>query len=185
MQSLNNILNILTGDNLLIETIQDSQFKCNYLRNKKHLLNLFPYFSNLYWILNILEKKKSLISDVFPKLRTPKNVVKKISKNSPLRGPFDKQHAKLDQTLLKSERHHVYHIYWSLWRQLRWKKYLLVICKLLGMFIKTLTADHKYSLLRRDNLRQPIRIQLLQKEKNRGWTNVKKVPFLKTLRKTT
>ena len=36
----------------------------------------------------------TLIADVFPELRTPKNVVKEISKKSPFRGPFQKQHAK-------------------------------------------------------------------------------------------
>ena len=34
------------------------------------------------------------MADVFPKLQTPKNVLKKISKKSSFRGPFDKQHAK-------------------------------------------------------------------------------------------
>ena len=33
------------------------------------------------------------------------------------------------------------------------------------MFVNTLTADHKYSLLNRDNLRQPIPMQLLMKQK--------------------
>ena len=31
--------------------------------------------------------------------------------------------------------------------QFSWKKSLLVICKILGLFVKTLTADGKYSLL--------------------------------------
>ena len=53
----------------------------------------------------------TLIADVVPKKRTPKNVVKQISQKSSLRGNFDKQHGKGDQTLLKSERHHLYHIY--------------------------------------------------------------------------
>ena len=115
--------------------------------------------------LDIFNEKVTLIADVFAKLRTPKCVMKQTSKSSCFRGPFDKQHSKLDQTLLRSERHHLYHIYRSLWRQLSWKKYLLVICKLLGMFINTLTVDPTYSLLKRDNLRQPIRMQLLQKQK--------------------
>ena len=46
-----------------------------------------------------------------------------------------------------------------------WKKYLLVICKVLGMFVNILTADDKYSLFNRDDLRQPIQMQLSQKEK--------------------
>ena len=33
------------------------------------------------------------------------------------------------------------------------------------MFVNTLTADDQYSLLNRDNLTQPIRTQLSQKEK--------------------
>ena len=33
------------------------------------------------------------------------------------------------------------------------------------MFVNTLTADEKYSLLNRDNLTQPIRTQLSQKQK--------------------
>ena len=67
-------------------------------------------------ILNFerFQKKTTLIDDVFPKLRTRKNVVKQISKKSPFRGRFDRQHAKRDQTLLKFEPHHLYHIYCSI-----------------------------------------------------------------------
>ena len=45
-----------------------------------------------------------------------------------------------------------------------WKKSLLVICKILGLFINTLTADDKYSLLNRDNLTQPIQDLFLHSE---------------------
>ena len=34
------------------------------------------------------------------------------------------------------------------------------------MFVNTLTADDMYSLLNRDNLTQPIRTQLFQKQKD-------------------
>ena len=37
---------------------------------------------------------------------------------------------------------------------------LLVIHKVLGLFVSTLIANNKYSLLDRDNLRQPIAMQL-------------------------
>ena len=60
--------------------------------------------------LEHFQKKINLIADVFLKIRSPKNVVKQISKKSPFRGPFDKQYAKGDQTLLKSEHHYSYHI---------------------------------------------------------------------------
>ena len=90
-----------------------------------------------------------------------------MSKRSCFWTPFNKQHGKRDQTLLKSEWYHLYHICWSLWRQLSWKKYLLVISKFLRLFVKILTADDKYSLLNRDNIRQPVQIQLTQKQKNK------------------
>ena len=115
--------------------------------------------------MNIFKKNMTLIADVFPKLWTRKHVVKKISKMSPFRGPFNKQHGKGDQTLLKSERHHIYHIYCSLWRQLSWTKFLLVVQKFLGLSVNTLTADEKYYILNRVNLRQPIQMQLSQKQK--------------------
>ena len=43
---------------------------------------------------------------------------------------------------------------------------LLVIAKILRMFVNTLTADEKYSLLNNDNLRQPIQMKLSQKQKS-------------------
>ena len=46
-----------------------------------------------------------------------------------------------------------------------WKKSLLVICKILGLFLNTLTTDDKYSLLNRDNLTQEIQMQLSKKQK--------------------
>ena len=44
-----------------------------------------------------------VIADSFPKLRTPKNVVRYKSKKSRFKGPFDRQHGKRVQTLLGSE----------------------------------------------------------------------------------
>ena len=67
--------------------------------------------------------------------------------------------------LLQSERENVCHIYWSLWRQLSWKKSLLVIFKILRLFANTLTSDCKYFLLNRDNLMEPIKILLSEKQK--------------------
>ena len=43
---------------------------------------------------------------------------------------------------------------------------MLVLCKILGLFLSRFSDDDKYSLLYRDNLRQPIHILLPQKEKN-------------------
>ena len=47
---------------------------------------------------------------LFPKLRTPKNVVRYMSKKSRFKVPFDRQHGKRVQTLLRSEPQHRYHI---------------------------------------------------------------------------
>ena len=43
-----------------------------------------------------------MIADFFPKLRTPENVVRYMSKKSRFAGPFDRQHGKRVQTLLRS-----------------------------------------------------------------------------------
>ena len=107
----------------------------------------------------------TLIAGVFPKLQTPKNVVTSVSKKSRFKGSFGKQRGKRDQTLLKFACQYHYHIYWSLWRQLTCKKSLLVICKISRLFPNTLSADGKYSLLNRDNLTQPIQMQLSRKQK--------------------
>ena len=42
---------------------------------------------------------------------------------------------------------------------------MLVLCKILRLFVNTLTADDKYSLVNRGNLKEPIQILLNQKDK--------------------
>ena len=81
------------------------------------------------------------------------------------RGPFEKQHGKHVQKLLKYKRQHLYHIYWLVWGQLSYKKSLLVIWKILRVFVNTLTADDRFSLLNRENSMQPIQMLLSQKQK--------------------
>ena len=44
----------------------------------------------------------TLIADFFPKIRTPENVVRYMSKKSRLKGHFDRQHGKLVEALLRS-----------------------------------------------------------------------------------
>ena len=63
---------------------------------------------------------------------------------------------------MKSEQKHHYHIYWSVWKQLSFKKSLLRICKILSLFVNTLTADDKYSLLNRDILKSSWNFQHFQ-----------------------
>ena len=52
----------------------------------------------------------TFIADLFLILRTAKNVVSYMSKKSRFKEPFDRQHGKLVQTLLRSEPQHRYHI---------------------------------------------------------------------------
>ena len=108
----------------------------------------------------------TLIAEVFPKLRSPKNKVRSMSIKSRFKGSFKKQHGKCAQTLLKFAWQNLYHIYWSLWRQLTFKKSLLVISKISRQFPNTLIADGKYSLLNRDNLTEPIQMQVSGKQRN-------------------
>ena len=115
--------------------------------------------------MNIFKKKMTLIAEVFPKLRSPKNKVRSMSIKSRFKGSFKKQHGKCAKTLLKCQGQLLCYIYWSLWRQLSTRKSLLVICKISRLFPNTLSADGKYSLFNRDNLTQPIQMQVSRKQK--------------------
>ena len=106
----------------------------------------------------------TLIADLFPKLRTQENRVRSMPKKSRFKGSFKKQHGKCAQTLLKCQDQPLYHIYWSLLTHESYKKNLLVISKISRLFINTLIADFKYSLFNRDNLMQPIQMQLSRKQ---------------------
>ena len=110
------------------------------------------------------KKRMTIIADVFQKLRTPKNLVRSIPKKSPFKRSFKEQHGKCAQRLLKCQGQLLYHIYWSLWRQLSYKKSPVVIYKVWGLFINTLSAEGRYSLFNRGNLRQPIQMQLSGKQ---------------------
>ena len=48
---------------------------------------------------------------------------------------------------------------------MHWKKLDLVIDKFLRIFVNILPADEKHYLVNRDNLAQPIKMQLSQKQK--------------------
>ena len=115
-----------------------------FSKNQNFDPNFFLHFWNLDQILNSLKWKITLITHVFLKLQTAKVVVRKMFKRSRFRRPFNKRHGKWSETLLKSDGQHLYHIYWSLWRELSRKKSLLVMCKILGMFVTTLTTDDKH-----------------------------------------
>ena len=88
-----------------------------------------------------------------------------MSKKSHFRQPIDKQHGKQTQTLLKSALQHLYHIYWSLGKELSWKKYLLLACQILGLFACILAEKGKYRVLNRVKLTILVEMQLSQTQK--------------------
>ena len=59
-----------------------------------------------------------------------------------------------------------------------WKKPLLVIHKILGLFVNTLTVNDKHYLLNTGNLTQPIHMQLSEKLKTFSQFNL---PVLKSI----
>ena len=89
-----------------------------------------------------------------------------MSKKNRFRGPFDKQHGKRAQALLKSASQHLYHIHWSLARKLCWKKSLLLTCQILTLLINRLVTNEKYPVLNRDNLMIKIQMKLSEKQKS-------------------
>ena len=115
--------------------------------------------------MNIFKKKMTLMAYLFVRVRRVKNVVRYMCKKFCFRLPFRKEHGKRVSTLVKFERQHLYHIYWSTQKQFSCKKSLLVICKSLRLFVNTMSAVDKCSLPNRDNLMQPIHMQLSQKLK--------------------
>ena len=61
---------------------------------------------------------------------------------------------------------------------------LLVTHKSLSLFVNTLTADDKYSLLNKDNLAQPIQMQLSTKKKKKNAISHLLIAFLESRSKS-
>ena len=62
----------------------------------------FFYFWNLHQILNILKTKMTIIATLLRNLQAVKDLVRLLSKKHCFGAPFDTQHVKVSQTLLKS-----------------------------------------------------------------------------------
>ena len=112
--------------------------------------------------MNIFKKKVTLKAYVFPKLRTPKDVVRWMFRKSHLRRLLDRQDGKRVQTLFNIN-DSTLTMFIDLLSWMSWKKSLLVTCKIFRLFVNTLTTDDKYSLLSKDNLIQPIQMILCKK----------------------
>ena len=111
----------------------------------------------------------TLIAHLFLRTWPAKNVVRYMSEKSRFRFTFQKKDGRRVSALLRSERQHLYHIYWSMGRQFNCKKSLLVICEILRLFVNILSAVDKYWLSKREYLMQPIQIKLSQKQKTFLW----------------
>ena len=138
--------------------------RCNYLRNTKLFLNFLLNFWNLKKILN-LQKKDDPHRFCISEITDSENVTRSMSKKYGFRRPFNKQHGKRAQALLKSALEHLYHIHRWLPSQLSGKTSLLRTCQILGLLVNTLAAGEKYPVLTRDYLTIPIQLQLSQKQK--------------------
>ena len=67
--------------------------------------------------------------------------------------------------MLKSARHYYYPIFAWIWDKLSWKMSVLVISKILGLFVNTLTAEYTYSRRNMQTLTQQVQTPLSLKQK--------------------
>ena len=139
----------MTNIRLKSARICHSQFKCNYLENKKHFLNFLFHSWNLHQILNILKEKMIVIANVYPKLQAVKNLVTKLSK----RRCFSvSEHAltvnmwKLPSYLRNLHESAFIMIFSLVSEKLIWKMSSLVLTEILGVFLNTLIGDAMYRL---------------------------------------
>ena len=115
--------------------------------------------------MNIFKKKLTLIAYLFLRLPLAKNVVRYMCKKFHFRLSFQNEHGERVSNLFKFEPQNLYHIYWSTRRLFSCKKFVLVICKCFRLFVNTMSAVDKCSLPNRDNLLEPIHMQLSKKLK--------------------
>ena len=106
-----------------------------------------------------------VIATLLRKLQAVKDLVRPLSKKQCFRTPFDSQHFKESQILVKSAWEHFHHNFWSLWENLTWKISALVIFWILGVFPNTLTANDKYPFRDWENSSTPIQIPISEKPK--------------------
>ena len=108
------VVNTLTADDKYSLVNKDNltqPIRTQLSQKRKAFSQFFIAFSQCALNFEHFQKKMTLIADLFPKLRTPENVVRYMSKKSSFKGPFARQHVKRVQTLLRSGQQHSYHIY--------------------------------------------------------------------------
>ena len=112
---------LITSILFRIVRIFRSLFKSSSLKNKKHFPGFLFHLWNLHQISNILQKKKIVIANVFPKLATVEGLVTPLTIQRRLKTSCDSQLVKQYQTLVKSSLEHFDHIFSSLWGEITWK----------------------------------------------------------------
>ena len=100
------------------------------------------------------------ITIAFPKLQTVTDFFRLLSKKLRFRTPFQSQHVKGPQILLKSAWEHFHHMIYSLQGKVISKTSPLVMCEILGVVVNTLTTADKYSARDCENLMLPIQRKL-------------------------
>ena len=138
-----------------IVTICRSLFNWYYLE-KKSLSQLLVPFLEFSACIKYLQKKKIVIANVFPELQNVYNLVKPHSKKRRYKTSFEITHVKAFETLVKSTWEHFYYISSSLWGNMTSEISPLVKFKILGLFVHTFTADHKYPVRDCENLLIPV-----------------------------
>ena len=106
-------VNTLTADDQYSLRNRDNltqPIRTQLFQKQKDFSQYFLVFLKCTLMFQHLQKKKSFIADLLPKLRTPKNVVRYMSEKSRFKGRFDREHSKRVQKLLRSEPQHRYNI---------------------------------------------------------------------------
>ena len=80
-------------------------------RKQKTLSRFFSSFWKSSLNLEHFRTKMTFIADVFPKLRTPENIVRSMPKKSRFIASVEKQHGKCARTYFRFEGKPLYHIY--------------------------------------------------------------------------
>ena len=93
-----------------------------------------------------LGNKITLVAYIFSLLQAMKCMIRPTSNEPHFIVRFSGQDVKEYQTFVKSASQYFYQIFLSLSGKLIWKTTVLVIFEIFRLFVKTLTADDKYSL---------------------------------------
>ena len=111
------------------------------------------------------KKKIIVIVNLFAKLQIVKNLVRPLFKKCCFRTRSKSQHVKASRLLVKPPWERCYHVFSSFSGKLIWKMFPLVLLEILGVLVKTLTADNKYPFPNCGKLLLPIQMILPEKRK--------------------